>query len=159
MTEPLKLPPDLQSRSTKTYTHDRGLSVCFRQWRAESHCHFLHGYSLQVRFTFSSYVLDHRNWVVDFGSLKSLKGWLEDLLDHKTLIAEDDPEIDTFQKLAQNGIINLRVVPHVGIEALSYYIFEYAEQWLQDNGYAHARLEEVEIWEHPANSAKCIRRQ
>ena len=157
MIEQLKLPPHLKSQSTKTYTHDRGLSVCFRQWRAESHCHFLHGYSLQIRLTFSSRVLDHRNWVVDFGSLKSLKGWLEDLLDHKTLIAEDDPHIDTFQKLAQDGIIDLRIVPHVGIEALSYYVFEYAEQWLIDSGYAYARLEEVEVWEHAANSAKCVR--
>lgn len=157
MIEQLKLPPHLKSQSTKTYTHDRGLSVCFRQWRAESHCHFLHGYSLQVRFVFSARVLDHRNWVVDFGSLKSLKGWLEDLLDHKTLIAEDDPYIEVFKSLNEQGIIDLRIVPHVGIEALSYFIFEYAEQWLLDNGYKFVKLNEVEVWEHPANSAKCVR--
>lgn len=158
MTDRLKLPQHLQSQSTKTYTHDRGLSVCFRQWRAESHCHFLHGYSLQIRLTFSTNHLDHRNWVVDFGSLKSLKGWLEDLLDHKTLIAEDDPALETFKTLNAGEIIDLRIVPHVGIEALSYYIFEYAEQWLIDNGYKDVTLQEVEVWEHASNSAKCVRK-
>ena len=78
-------------RSTKTYGHEIGLSACFRQWRAESHCRLLHGYALAVKFVFESEELDVRNWVVDFGSLKTLKGWLEDTFDHTLLVANDDP--------------------------------------------------------------------
>ena len=37
---------------TKTYGHDLGLSCCFRQWGASSHCRFLHGYALSFSFTF-----------------------------------------------------------------------------------------------------------
>ena len=33
--------------SSKKYGHDRGLSTAFRQWRADSHCRFMHGYSLE----------------------------------------------------------------------------------------------------------------
>ena len=33
-------------RSTKTYGNERGLSCAFRQWRADSHCNLIHGYSL-----------------------------------------------------------------------------------------------------------------
>ena len=33
-------------RATKTYGHDLGLSVAFRQWRADSHCRYLHGYAI-----------------------------------------------------------------------------------------------------------------
>ena len=41
--------------STKTYNHNVGLSCCFRQWRAkDSHCQYLHGYSISVRFNFKS---------------------------------------------------------------------------------------------------------
>ena len=72
-------------RSTKTYGHDLGFSVAFRQWRAQSHCRLLHGYSLAFRFEFAAEELDPRNWVVDFGGLKGLKAMLEQNFDHKTV--------------------------------------------------------------------------
>ena len=56
--------------STKTYGHNIGLSAVFRQLHADSHCRFLHGYSLQFKFTFGCDELDEKNWVVDFGGLK-----------------------------------------------------------------------------------------
>ena len=77
-------------KSTKTFGHEIGLSACFRQWRADSHCRFLHGYALAIKFVFAANELDVRNWVVDFGSLKSLKSQLEDTFDHKLLVAEND---------------------------------------------------------------------
>ena len=58
--------------STKKYGHERGLSAAFRQWRAESHCRFMHGYSLEFGFVFGAHELDENNWVVDFGGLKGL---------------------------------------------------------------------------------------
>lgn len=139
--------------STKTYCANVGLSGCFRQWRAESHCRFLHGYAIEVRATFETRELDARNWCVDFGSLKSFKGWLEDTFDHKTLVATDDPHFKTFQELDKKGIIQLREVPSTGCEAFSRMIYEYLEQWLKDNGYQHVNLQEVEVREHGANSA------
>lgn len=140
--------------STKTYCHNVGLSCAFRQWRAESHCRFLHGYALEVKFTFAATDLDVRNWVVDFGSLKSLKGWLENLLDHKTLVAEDDPYHNEFERLHRLGIIDMRVVPATGCEATARIIFDATEVWLTDNGYApRVFLVSVEVREHGGNSA------
>lgn len=141
-------------RSTKTYGHEIGLSAAFRQWRAESHCRLLHGYALAVRLEFEADELDARNWVVDFGSLKSLKGLLEQTFDHKTVVAADDPEILTFQDLHARGIIDLRVLPGVGCEKFAEYIFGATEVWLVDNGYSpRVRLVSVEVKEHGANSA------
>lgn len=149
---------DIVYGSTKTYTHSIGLSACFRQWRAESHCKYLHGYSLQVNVKFESERLDERNWIVDFGSLKSFKGWLEDTFDHKTLVAEDDPALELFKQMDQNKkngkLIQLRIVPDTGCEAFSRMIFEYLEGWLTDNGYSpRVRLVSVEVSEHGGNSA------
>ena len=48
-------------RVTKTYGNERGLSCAFRQWKAESHCRLIHGYSLGFRFVFEAETLDHRN--------------------------------------------------------------------------------------------------
>lgn len=150
----MKAPPGYTFESGKTYTHSIGLSCAFRQWRAESHCKFLHGYSLQVSVTFRCRRLDVRNWVVDFGSLKSFKGWLEDMFDHKTLVAEDDPYLDTFVTLDAAGLIQLRVFPNVGMEATAYYIYQYLETWLVDNGYKDAVLDCVEVREHESNWAR-----
>lgn len=145
---------DMVFESGKVYTHAIGLSCCFRQWRAESHCKYLHGYALQVKCVFRSKQLDYRNWVVDFGSLKSFKGWLEDTFDHKTLVAEDDPEIDTFKMMQANGLCDLIILPNLGMEAFAYTIFQYLETWLFDNGYLNVSLTEVEVAEHDANFAR-----
>ena len=140
-------------KSTKTYDHNVGLACAFRQWRAESHCKYLHGYALAIRFEFACEELDIRNWTVDFGSLKSLKGWLEDTFDHKLLVAEDDPHIDYFR--AMDGVLwQLRVVPATGCEKFAEMIYGATEVWLKDNGYApRVRLVSVEVREHGANSA------
>lgn len=141
-------------RSTKTYGHEIGLSACFRQWRADSHCRLLHGYALAIRFEFEADDLDVRNWVVDFGSLKGLKGLLEDTFDHKLLVAEDDPQKDLLCSLAGLGVAEVVVVPATGCERFAEMIFEVTETWLKDNGYApRCRIASVEVREHGANSA------
>lgn len=140
--------------STKTYGHEVGLSCCFRQHRAESHCRYLHGYALSVKFEFEAVELDYLNWVVDFGGLKSLKAWLESTFDHKLLMAEDDPQRREIVHLHDLGVIDLIMVPATGCESFAYYVFLKAKSWLIQNEYApRVRLRSVEIREHGANSA------
>lgn len=141
--------------STKTYGHEIGLSCCFRQHRAESHCRLLHGYALAFKFIFESFELDVRNWVVDFGGLKSLKGLLEDTFDHTLLVAEDDPKKDLLLSLdKEHGVAKVVVVPAAGCERTAQLVFEVTEQWLKDAGYGdRVRLRSVEVSEHGANSA------
>lgn len=141
-------------RSTKTYGHERGLSCAFRQWRADSHCRLLHGYSLGFKFIFEAEELDVRNWVVDFGSLASLKTILEDTFDHTTVLAEDDPLLAEFKHMESLGACRLVVLPAGGCERFAEYVYEVAEQWLKDAGYSpRVRLVSVEVMEHGSNSA------
>lgn len=158
----MSFPPEsrIGFASTKTYTHSVGLSCCFRQWRAESHCRFLHGYALQVHCAFAADELDVRNWVVDFGSLKSFKGWLEDTFDHKLLVAQDDPMGQHLLDLAKvHGVADVVILPRVGMEAFAEMIYRYLETWLYDNGYSpRVRLFSVKVSEHEANSAICYNR-
>lgn len=140
--------------STKRYGHEAGFSCAFRQHRAESHCRLLHGYALAFRFVFGSNELDVRNWVVDFGGLKDLKGILETTFDHKTIVAEDDPHIEWFKQGDKLGTLELIVVPAAGCEKFAEMVFEVTEQWLKDAGYGtRVWLESVEVSEHGANSA------
>lgn len=140
----------MRYRSTKTWGAEMGLSACFRQWRAASHCNLLHGYALGVRLIFEAEKLDDKNWVVDFGGFKAFKRWLESQFDHKLLIAADDPQLDMFQMMAQIGICELVVLPNVGCEAFAAHIFCEAQSYFSNN---RVKLISVEVFEHGANSA------
>jgi len=141
-------------RSTKTYGHDLGFSCAFRQWKAESHCRFVHGYALAFRFEFEADELDVRNWVVDFGGLKDLKAMLEDTFDHKLVAASDDPHIEYFRQGHKLGVLDLVEVDAGGCEKFAELVYECAEQWLADAGFApRCSLVSVEVKEHGANSA------
>ena len=114
--------------SGKTYTHATGHSCAFRQWRADSHCNLIHGYALQFEFTFGGSELDERNWIVDFGGLKPLKIWLKHMFDHTYLVAEDDPELDTFVDLAKKDLVDLRIVSATGCERFAEMAFDKADE-------------------------------
>lgn len=147
----------MKYRSTKRWGHEQGLSCAFRQWRAESHCNQLHGYALAVKFTFEADELDHRNWVVDFGDLKELKRKVAELFDHKTVVAEDDPQLEWFMKASGLGILDLNILPNVGCEAFAETIFHMAIDFLNENNYApRCRLVSVEVSEHDGNSALVV---
>lgn len=141
-------------RSTKTYGHDLGFSCAFRQWKADSHCRFVHGYALAFRFEFEAQDLDARNWVVDFGGLKGLKAMLEATFDHKLVVAKDDPHLEYFRTGQELGVLELVEVDAGGCEKFAELVFECAEQWLKDAGFApRCKLVSVEVKEHGANSA------
>ena len=137
--------------STKTYDHNEGLSCAFRQWRAkDSHCSWIHGYALAVKFTFGCKELDDRNWVQDFGGLKEIKQWLKHTFDHTLCIAEDDPELETFKGLEDLDLVDLRIMPAVGCEKFAEYIYNHVSKIVNED---RKWLESVEVREHGANSA------
>ena len=116
-------------------------------------CQFLHGYALQFKITFEG-ELDEKSWIVGFGDLKPLKAELEDLLDHKTIVAADDPKLATFEELNEKGIIQLRVLPAVGCEKFAEHVFRLADSVLEAKGYKpRCRVVSVECREHDGNSA------
>ena len=140
-------------RSTKTYGNDRGLSCCFRQWRADSHCNLIHGYSLGFRFTFEARELDKRNWVYDFGDCKWIKKYLDEVFDHTLVIAEDDPELDTFKELHGKGLANLFTLKGVGCEKFAEHVYNYVSPKVYTDTKGRVSLFSVECFEHGANSA------
>lgn len=146
--------PQAIYRSTKSYDHNEGLSCCFRQWRADhSHCRLIHGYALAVAFVFACHDLDERNWCYDFGGMKPVKAWLHDMFDHTMIVAADDPELGTFQALADKGLVDLRVMPAVGCEATARFIFDHVAPRIHTETQGRVWLESVEVREHAGNSA------
>ncbi len=141
-------------RSSKIYPPSRGLSICYRNPMAHSHCNQLHGYALGIHFEFEAKDLDAQGFVVDFGGLKHLKGILDDAFDHKLLVSENDPQLDYIASLAGLGIADVVTLPAVGCEAWAEMVYEVAEGWLEDAGFApRVHLTRVTVSEHEANSA------
>jgi len=140
-------------QSTKTYGHNIGLSACFRQPNAHSHCKFLHGYALQFKFTFGCSQLDERNWVVDFGGLKPLKAWLEDKFDHKVVLDVEDPMMQHFDNLAAAGLCEISVFNGVGVEKFAEHAYWFAQSLIEKDTEGRCWVESVECAEHGANSA------
>jgi 6-pyruvoyltetrahydropterin/6-carboxytetrahydropterin synthase len=162
--------------STKTYGNDRGLSCCFRQWRAtHSHCSTLHGYSIGIKLIFECDTLDDKNWCMDFGGLKEFKAWADHMFDHTLVVAEDDPMLDFFKHMNEivdiestnhlsqlpyerGALCDLRIVPGVGCEMFAKMAYDKMAELLASGDMRYpinptVRIKSVEVFEHGANSA------
>jgi 6-pyruvoyltetrahydropterin/6-carboxytetrahydropterin synthase len=129
-------------------------STAFRQWRADSHCKLIHGYRLQCKLWFTADELDHKNWIYDFGGCKEIKNLLEKQYDHTTVVAADDPELDTFKLMSEKGMIDLRIADKgVGIERTAEWVYENANKLVTEQTNNRVRIIKVEVWEHEGNSA------
>jgi len=128
-------------------------SCAFRQWKADSHCRFIHGYRLIAKFWFECNHLDEKNWVVDFGGLKELKNILEHQFDHTLCIAVDDPFLRDFRALQDKGAVDLRIMDSVGIEKTAEWCFFTADKFIRTKTEERCWVSKVEVWEHDKNSA------
>ena len=137
-------------RVIKTYGNETGHSCAFRQWRADSHCNLIHGYALGFEITFEAAELNEQNWVIDFGDLGVLKNYLKETFDHTTIVAVDDPHMETFVKLGQLDLIDMRVMDNVGCEAFAENVFDFCYEKFSS---MRVNIKSVKVFEHGSNSA------
>ena len=137
-------------RSIKVF---RGFPCTHRQWRARSHCRFVHGYEREFEFEFACHQLTPEMWVMDFGGLKAVRSWLVNYFDHTFLAAEDDPHLPLFRQWEQKGIIQLRVLPNPGMEGTAQFIYLHVEPIIRRETGGRVWIERVEVKESQHNSA------
>ena len=139
-------------RSTKLFD---GYSTAFRQWKAKhSHCQYLHGYSLKFKVEFIG-DLDHMNYVIDFGCFKrnGIKEKLSEMFDHTTIISNDDPHLETFKKMDENGVIQLRILEHVGCERFAEWVYNLINNQIVEETNGRVRVRNVESFEGGTNNS------
>ncbi len=160
-------------KSTKRYT---GMSTCFRQHRAKSHCKFLHGYAVTVEIEFEG-DLDERNWVWDYGenydclmrfpscshiaeqSLTipmNIRKYIKYLFDHTVCVAKDDPQLEVFKMLDMSGLIRLRVFDHVGMERFAEFVHREANKYTIEATDGRVEVARVVMRENEYNGAISI---
>ena len=136
--------------STKKY---QGFPCTHRQWKADSHCKYVHGYSREFYFEFECSELSKEMWVVDFGGLKKVKEWLDYMFDHTFLASEDDPEMELFKDMDERGVIQLRVFKNVGMEGTAEYVYGEVNKMIKEITNGRAWVSKVEVRENIKNSA------
>ena len=139
-----------------------GYSTVFRQWKADTtHCKFLHGYAVSFRVHFEG-ELDERNWVWDFGGMKRAKNTIQGkspkdfftwLLDHTMIIAEDDPFLESFKRMDEAGVVQLRILPATGCEKFAEYLYEVINEFLAVETNGRVKAAKVEVYENERNAA------
>jgi 6-pyruvoyltetrahydropterin/6-carboxytetrahydropterin synthase len=139
-----------------------GYSTVFRQWKADTtHCKYLHGYAVSFKVHFEG-ELDERNWVWDFGGMKratntiqgkSPKDFFTWLLDHTMIIAEDDPFLESFKRMDEAGVVQLRILPATGCEKFAEYLYKVINEFLAVETNGRVKVAKVEVYENERNSA------
>jgi 6-pyruvoyltetrahydropterin/6-carboxytetrahydropterin synthase len=137
-------------KSTKRFI---GYPCTHRQWKADSHCRFVHGYSREFYFEFAANELTEEMWVMDFGGLKEVKKWLEHMFDHTFLVSEDDPYKETFEKLDKEGVIQMRVLPNAGMEGTAKFVYDHVNKMVCEQTGNRVWVTKVEVRENEKNSA------
>ncbi len=132
-----------------------GYSTAFRQWKAtHSHCQYVHGYALKFKVWFEGEI-DEKNWVCDFGCFKrnGIKEKLANQFDHTTVVAADDPHMEIFQKMDKVGLIQLRVMEHVGCERFAEWVYNLINDKMQKETNKRVSVLKVEAFEGGTNNS------
>ena len=126
---------------------------CHRQWRHPGHCRFVHGYSRSFTCWFAAHHLDPHGFVVDFSSLRELEARLAAQFDHTFLVNADDPLIEQWRSLHQQGALDLRVMGSVSMEGSAELVWRWANELLQARDGGRACCWRVEGRENEKNAA------
>ena len=139
-----------------------GFSTVFRQWKAETtHCKYIHGYGISFKVYFEG-DLDERNWVWDFGGMKratakidgkSPKEWMDYMFDHTLVVAEDDPFLESFRRMDEAGVAQVRIVPASGAERFAQFIYDKVNPFIEKETDGRVSIVKVEFREHDKNNA------
>ena len=122
---------------------------------------FLHGYGVSFQIWFQG-DLDERNWVWDFGGMKRAEGkidgmspkeWMDHMFDHTFIVAEDDPFVESFQRMDEAGVAQVRVVPATGAERFAEFIYNKVNPFVVAETDGRVKIANVEFKEHAKNSA------
>ena len=107
-------------------------------------CKNLHGHNGRAVITLEAAALDPLGMVVDFSDVKRVIGkWIDDTLDHKMILHEQDPVIPELKRLGE-PFITLKVNPTA--ENIAKLIFDSARA-------ANLPVVEVTLWETESSFA------
>ena len=110
----------------------------------EGICKHPHGHNAVAEIEIRTAALDKRSMVYDFSDVKRIvKGWIDQEIDHKMILREDDPLVEPLRQLGEPVFL---VESNPTVERIARLIFEP----VQNVGLPVVR---VKVWETPTSSA------
>ena len=107
-------------------------------------CKHPHGHNAVAEIDVRTDELDSRNMVADFSDIKRLvKGWIDQELDHKMILRQDDPLVGPLRELGEPMYL---LESNPTVERIARLIFEKT----QELGF---RVVSVRVWETPSSFA------
>lgn len=120
-------------------------------------CYNLHGHSYAISITFKAQQLNQYDFVIDFTDIKKIYNqWIEDNLDHATLVNESDRPLLEFLTQEQQKFYLFKGNQNTTVEILAEHLFQQFAQLLHDNKLSlneSAKLSEIQVWETKDSSA------
>ena len=129
----------------------KDIPFAHRQHLHDGHCSKIHGHNWDIRITFGCKELDSTGFVVDFGKLKYIKKYIEDMLDHACVLSWDDP---LYEEIVAPGVYKLYLVENASCEGLAKHLFEQFSDLLHMAEGQRTWIDEIEIFEDSKNSVK-----
>jgi len=83
----------------------------------------------------------------------SPKAWMDYMFDHTFVVAEDDPFLESFKKMDDAGVAQVRIVPATGAERFAQYIYDKVNPFIVEETEGRVKITKVEFREHGKNSA------
>jgi 6-pyruvoyltetrahydropterin/6-carboxytetrahydropterin synthase len=111
-------------------------------------CSNFHGHCWVVVVYIEGYELDERNMLVDFNEIKVLREWINENLDHTSILWEKDPMLSSLKEHSQK-VFSTKLNPTS--EHLAQIILEKAISFFNNS---RIRVESVEVKESCTSSAR-----
>jgi 6-pyruvoyltetrahydropterin/6-carboxytetrahydropterin synthase len=116
-------------------------------------CAHLHGHNYVATVLIGAKKLDKFDLVIDFNEVKALcDDWLQQHVDHATIIASDDQPLINFVLAEQQKHYIIPGGKSTSAEVIAAHLFEIFHALLQKD-YAHLILHEVEVMETVTSQA------
>lgn len=128
------------------YKVTKELHFCYghRLMQYEGKCRVPHGHNARVAIDLAAETLDPRGMVIDFTDIKGvLQRWIDDSLDHRMLLRQDDPLAKWLQEMGEPCFLMER---NPTAEVIAELIFDQAAG-------AGFPVVEVRLWETPDSFA------
>ena len=140
-------------RIKKTF---KGYPFAHRQHTHDGHCKLVHGHNWDFEICMSADHLDQNGFVYDFGKFGDLKKWFTEMFDHTCLINGDDPNLEVFELLRAQGLIDLRIVDSCSSEGIAKMIYDKitADLKTDENNHRNLQLNYVIVYEDYKNAAQ-----
>lgn len=135
---------------TKTY---RDIPLSHRQPFHEGRCSRLHGHSWAITLTFEAKELDGNGFVIDFGDLHFLQDWIDENLDHSTVLKENDPLLNECEKLEKYGLLKILLVKSASCEGIAHFLYHTFQPMIEQKTNGRVRIQTLHLEEDSKNSA------